>query len=66
MMNINTIALFSYEHRPFPEYDPRQEFKRLAFTYGLQVRVIPLQDHHPIYSCEDIELWEVFYEKMRF
>jgi hypothetical protein len=36
-----------------------QEFERLAFQYGLTVKVIPLSEHHEFYSAEDIELWEV-------
>lgn len=55
----HTIAIFSYEHRPYPEYDPRQEVERLAVKYGLKVDVIPPSEHHDVYSAEDIELWKV-------
>ena len=59
VMGSHTIALFSYEHRPYPYFDPRFEFERLAGLYGLSVKNIPLTDHHPIYCKEDIEIWEV-------
>lgn len=35
-MGENTVAFFSYEHRPFPQYDPRQVIKSVAFiTTGI-------------------------------
>jgi len=52
-------ALISYEHRPYPDYDPRDEFKRLAELHGLYVVNIPMEEHHGDYCCEDIEIWEV-------
>lgn len=55
----NTICYFSYEHRVFPHFDPRQEFRRIAALYGMKVRLIPIEEHHPIYCSEEIELWEV-------
>lgn len=58
-MTDSTIAFFSYEHRPFPAYDPRQEFARLCSLKGLQVHLIPMNEHHPTFCAEDIELWEV-------
>jgi hypothetical protein len=36
-----------------------KEFDRLAAKHGLQRRVVPLSQHHPVYSCDDIEIWEV-------
>ena len=36
-----------------------QEFKRLALKYGLTVSVVPISEHHGVYCCEDIEIWEV-------
>lgn len=59
IMSAHTIAIFSYEHRPFPQFDPREEFERLAHSLGLTVRVIPLAEHHEVYCAEDIEIWEV-------
>jgi predicted nicotinamide N-methyase len=59
LLTPNTIALFSYEHRPFPEYDPRQEFRRLCLLKGLKVNIVPMKEHHPKYCAEDIEIWEV-------
>jgi len=52
-------ALLSYEHRPYPLFDPRHEFERLATLRGLRTRVVPLCEHHGIYCAEDIEIWEV-------
>ncbi len=31
----------------------------MAFLYGIDVKVIPLSEHHELYCAEDIELWEV-------
>lgn len=59
LISDHTVALFSYEHRPYPQFDPRQEFHRLCDVFGLSVSVIPLSEHHPVYRAEDIELWEV-------
>ena len=36
-----------------------QEFKRIAALYGMIVNIIPWNQHHATYSCEDIEIWEV-------
>lgn len=57
LMAPHTIALFSYEHRPYPEYDPRMEVQRLCEVYNLVLTVIPASNHHPVYSADDIELW---------
>uniref|UniRef100_A0A7S4J5J0 Calmodulin-lysine N-methyltransferase n=1 Tax=Odontella aurita TaxID=265563 RepID=A0A7S4J5J0_9STRA len=54
-----TITYLSYEHRYYPAFDPKEEFSRLAEEEGLEVRVVPQKDHHPIYSVDDIEVWEV-------
>ena len=59
VMNNHSIALFSYEHRTYPFFDPRNEFKRICKLYGLIVKVIPLSKHHKDYNCDEIELWEV-------
>ena len=54
-----SVAYFSYEHRPYPLFDPRHEFYRLAANYGLHVEVVPSTMHDDIFSAEDIEIWEV-------
>jgi predicted nicotinamide N-methyase len=59
LIGAKTVAIFSYEHRPYALFDPRQEFQRLCELRGLVVTVIPLSEHHSIYRAEDIELWEV-------
>jgi hypothetical protein len=54
------VAFISYEHRYYPEYDPRDKFRELCHIKGLQVTAIPIEEQHPIYSVEeDIELWKV-------
>jgi hypothetical protein len=54
------VAYISYEHRYYPEYDPRDKFRELCHIKGLQVTVVPIEEQHPIYSVEeDIELWKV-------
>eukprot|EP01041_Mallomonas_annulata_P004758 gene4758-9463_t len=59
IMNNDSIALFSYEHRIYPYFDPRQEFRRLLKIYGLHMKVIPIEDHHDIYCSDEVEIWEV-------
>jgi predicted nicotinamide N-methyase len=53
------VAILSYEHRYYPEYDPRDKFRELAIAKGLTVHAIPLEDHDPVYSTDDIEVWHV-------
>lgn len=53
------FALISYEHRPYPDYDPRDEFERLAMIRGLRVTTVPITEHHRDFCCDDIEIWEV-------
>jgi hypothetical protein len=59
VMGETSVAFFSYEHRVYPLFDPRDEFKRLLDKYGMQMVVIPLDEQDPVYSCDDIELWRV-------
>ena len=54
-----TVAYISYEYRYYPEYDPKEYFTNLAEEKGLEVQTIPMESQHPIYSVEDIEIWEV-------
>lgn len=53
------MALLSYEHRYYPEYDPRDKFRELAEERGLDVEVVPMEQQHPVYSVDDIEIWRV-------
>jgi len=55
----HTVAYISYEERYYPEYDPKEYFMALAVQKGLEVKVVPQQEQHPVYSVEDIEIWEV-------
>lgn len=55
----NAIAILSYEHRYFPEYDPREKFLELATARGLQVQVIEQEQFDPVYYADDIEIWHV-------
>lgn len=60
LISAESIALISYEHRTYPDFDPRYEFYRLAALCGLNVHVIPLEMHDSIYNAEDIEIWAVY------
>lgn len=52
-------AILSYEHRYYPDYDPRDRFRELAHERGLQVHNVPAEEMDPIYSVDDIEIWIV-------
>mmetsp|Transcript_901 Transcript_901/g.1897 ORF Transcript_901/g.1897 Transcript_901/m.1897 type:complete len:425 (+) Transcript_901:142-1416(+) len=55
----SSCAILSYEHRYFPDYDPRIEFRRLASERCLDVFTVPRDAMDPIYSLEDVEIWIV-------
>ena len=55
----SSFAILSYEHRYYPEYDPRVEFRRLAFERCLDVAPVPRDEMDPVYSLEDVEIWIV-------
>lgn len=55
----SSFAIVSYEHRYFPEYDPRIEFQRLAYERCLDVFSVPREEMDPVYSLEDVEIWIV-------
>ena len=59
LLGNNSVAIVSYEHRYFPDYDPRDKFRELAFEKGLSVRAVPLSEQDPVYSVDDIEIWVV-------
>lgn len=52
-------AILSYEHRYFAEYDPRDKFRELCGAKHLDVRLVPMEEQDPVYSVEDIEIWQV-------
>lgn len=54
-----SMAILSYEHRYFPEYDPRDRFRELCFDKNLVVQIIPLDQQDPVYSVDDVEIWHV-------
>jgi hypothetical protein len=54
-----SVAILSYKHRYYPDYDPRDKFRELCEVRGLNLRVIPLCKQEPVYSIGDIEIWEV-------
>lgn len=54
-----SVALLSYEHRYYKEYDPRKKFRELAAKRGLVVNVVPHLEQDPIYSLDDVEIWNV-------
>lgn len=55
----DAMSLLSYEHRYYPDYDPRDKFRELAEDKGLVVEVVPMEEQDPVYSVEDIEIWKV-------
>mmetsp|Transcript_22041 Transcript_22041/g.32564 ORF Transcript_22041/g.32564 Transcript_22041/m.32564 type:complete len:271 (+) Transcript_22041:364-1176(+) len=59
LMKPDAIAILSYEHRHFPDYHPGQKFKELAQSKGMILKKITAADQDPVYSVEDIEIWEV-------
>lgn len=59
----NCIAIVSYEYRYYPSYDPKTKFMELCATKHLMVTTIPIEQHDPIYSLDDIEIWHV--ERMK-
>jgi predicted nicotinamide N-methyase len=54
------LAILSYEHRYYPDYDPRTKFCELCQEKQLHVEIIPTNMQDPIYSTDDIEIWHVY------
>jgi predicted nicotinamide N-methyase len=54
-----SLAIISYEHRYYPDFDPRDKFRELATIKGLTVHVVSLEEHDAVYSTDDIEIWHV-------
>ena len=59
LMKSDAVAILSYEHRHYAEYHPGEKFRQLAAVRGLQTVRIPIGDLDPVYSVDDIEVWEV-------
>jgi SAM-dependent methyltransferase len=55
----SSFAIVSYEHRYYPKYDPRIEFRRLASERCLDVFTVPRDEMDPVYSLDDVEIWIV-------
>lgn len=55
----DTVTIMSYEHRHYQAFDPRRKFEELAAARGLVKTDIPQSQQHPIFSADDIEIWEV-------
>jgi predicted nicotinamide N-methyase len=55
----SAVAILSYEHRYYPEYDPRDKFRELATARGLQVEQVSPENMDPVYCLDDIEVWHV-------
>jgi predicted nicotinamide N-methyase len=55
----NAVAILSYEHRYYPDYDPRDKFRELATTRGLQISLVEQGQFDPVYCVDDIEIWHV-------
>lgn len=58
-MSNSTVAYCTYEHRFFPEYHPKEYFFKLCAERGLEITEVPIECQHPIYSVEDIEVWQI-------
>eukprot|EP00980_Cylindrotheca_fusiformis_P006162 scaffold1319_cov126-Cylindrotheca_fusiformis.AAC.51 len=63
LVSPSSVAILSYEHRYFPEYDPRDKFRELALERGLSVDIILQEKMDLVYSVDDIEIWHVTREK---
>ncbi|RYG96012.1 hypothetical protein EON65_55055, partial [archaeon] len=46
LMGVNTVAYFSYEHRPYPQYDPRQ----VVYLGSNTIHHTPYTIHHTPYT----------------
>jgi predicted nicotinamide N-methyase len=57
--NPATVALLSYEHRHHEHFHPRSQLTSLLQRSGLSLTVVPQQQHDAMYTCDDIEIWEV-------
>jgi predicted nicotinamide N-methyase len=55
-----SVAIVSYEHRPYPHYHPRSRFDELLQKHGLCIaRTIPQAEQHDVYVSDEVELLEV-------
>lgn len=59
IMRPDSVAILSYEHRHFAEYHPADKFRQLAEAKGLQIKVVHKEELDPVYSVDDIQIWEV-------
>ncbi|OEU11150.1 hypothetical protein FRACYDRAFT_193223 [Fragilariopsis cylindrus CCMP1102] len=62
----SSCAILSYEYRYYTtDYDPKNEFIKLATAKGLALYTVPKGDQDPIYSTDDIEIWIVTRNKTK-
>jgi hypothetical protein len=54
-----SCAILSYEHRWYPDYNPKDKFIELCQERNLVVETVQLKDLDSIYQTDDIEIWEV-------
>lgn len=59
LMRQDSVAIFSYEHRHYADYHPAEKFRELAEAKGFKVKTVPTSDLDPVYSVDDIQIWEV-------
>jgi SAM-dependent methyltransferase len=57
--NNSGLAILSYEHRHYADYDPRDKFRELAAAKNLHMAVVDMEQQDPVYSVDDIEIWHV-------
>lgn len=58
-LSSKTIAYLTYEHRYYPNYDPKEYFINCCLNKRLNVRTVPLNEQHQIYSVQDIDILEI-------
>jgi predicted nicotinamide N-methyase len=59
LVSPEAMTILSYEHRHYPDFDPKIKFQELCSARGLCVTVIPIDEQDTVYSVDDIEIWHV-------
>ncbi|KAH9063032.1 hypothetical protein Ae201684P_009297 [Aphanomyces euteiches] len=55
----SVVVLISFEYRYYEHFDPKSMFWSLIKQRGLIIRGVPIEEHHPKYNADDIEIWEI-------
>ena len=60
-----TTIFISYEHRHFPDYNPKDRFCELLEGKGMKIsRIVPEEELDQDYFAHDIVVWEI-HRKMK-